>query len=122
MCTNYRQSAIEAMKFGTLEHIRETKTPFKAEVFPNDPAPIIRPARAESEHSGHLEWTPARFCLVPFWAQDGQVTKRGRMAYNARTETAAEKPMFRQAWSRAQFCLVPAELVYEPNWESGRAV
>jgi putative SOS response-associated peptidase YedK len=59
MCTNYRPSAIEAMKFGALEDIRETKIPFKVEVFPNDPAPIIRPARAESENAGHLEWTPA---------------------------------------------------------------
>jgi putative SOS response-associated peptidase YedK len=122
MCTNYRPSAIEAMKFGTLEDIRETKIPFKVEVFPNDPAPIIRPARADSENAGHLEWTPARFGLVPFWAKDDQVAKLGRMAYNARTETVAEKPMFRQAWSRAQFCLVPAELFYETNWESGSAV
>jgi putative SOS response-associated peptidase YedK len=81
------------MKFGTLEDIRETKIPFKVEVFPNDPAPIIRPARAESENAGNLEWTPARFGLVPFWAKDDQVAKLGRMAYNARTETVDEKRM-----------------------------
>ncbi len=44
------------------------------------------------------------------------------MAYNARSETVAQKPMFRGAWSRAQFCLIPADAFYEPNWESGRAV
>ncbi len=30
--------------------------------------------------------------------------------------------MFRQAWSRRQFCLVPADAFYEPNWETGHAV
>jgi hypothetical protein len=49
LCTNYRPSAIEAMKFGTLEDIRETKIPFKVEVFPNDPAPIFRPARVAAD-------------------------------------------------------------------------
>jgi len=122
MCTNYRPSAIEAYKSGVFEDIRETRVPFKAEVFPNDPAPIIRPARADSANAGHLESVPARFGLVPFWAKNDQLAKLGRMAYNARTETVASKPMFREAWKRAQFCLIPAEVFYEPNWQSGSAV
>jgi len=122
MCTNYRPSAIEALKSGGLEDIRETKIVFKAEVFPNDPAPIVRPARAGSPNADHLESVPARFGLVPFWAKDNQLAKLGRMAYNARTETVSTKPMFREAWKRGQFCLIPAEVFYEPNWQSGSAV
>jgi putative SOS response-associated peptidase YedK len=44
------------------------------------------------------------------------------MTYNARSETAPEKPSFRQAWSRRQWCLVPIQCFYEPSYESGRVV
>jgi putative SOS response-associated peptidase YedK len=61
----------------------------------------------------------ACFGLIPYWSND---TKIARMTYNARSETASEKPSFRQAWSRRQWCLVPMECFYEPNYESGRSV
>lgn len=121
MCTNYRPSSRELFAAGVFENIRETKIKFKREVFPNDPAPIIRLEHTEGATRG-LEWVPARFGLVPFWAKAEQVAKLGRMSYNARTETVSSKPMFRQAWRRRQFCLVPADAFYEPSWETGQAV
>jgi putative SOS response-associated peptidase YedK len=30
--------------------------------------------------------------------------------------------MFRAAWSRRQYCLVPADAFYEPNYESGKPI
>lgn len=122
MCTNYHPASRELLDSGAFGDVRETRIPFKPEVFPNDPAPIIRRAVDSSGAGIDRECLPARFGLVPFWAKDDQVTKLGRMAYNARTETVSSKPMFRQAWRRAQFCLIPAHWFYEPNWESGRAV
>jgi putative SOS response-associated peptidase YedK len=125
MCTNYRPSSLEAFRKGIPEDIRETKIrPFKAkaEVFPNELAPIIRLEHEEAAESRNLEWVPARFGLVPMWAKEEQVAKLGRMAYNARTETVSSKPMFRYAWRHRQFCLVPTDAFYEPNWESGQAV
>lgn len=59
------------------------------------------------------------FGLVPHWARDLAI---GRRTYNARSETVHEKPSFRDAWRRGQRCIVPAEAIYEPCWESGRAV
>ncbi len=59
------------------------------------------------------------FGLVPTWAQD---TKIARHTYNARSETAAEKPSFRDAWRRAQHCIIPVDAFYEPDWHSGKAV
>jgi putative SOS response-associated peptidase YedK len=59
------------------------------------------------------------FGLVPHWSQD---TKIARHTYNARSETAAEKPSFRDAWRKAQHCIIPAEAFYEPDWRSGKAV
>jgi putative SOS response-associated peptidase YedK len=122
MCTNYRPSAREQFDLGLLEDIRETKIPFKVEVFPNDPAPIILYEQGDNDIDPHPAWVPARFGLVPGWAKDDQIAKLGRMAYNARTETVSSKPMFRAAWGRRQYCLVPVEAFYEPNWESGQAV
>jgi len=116
MCTNYRPSSIEAFRDGVLADIRDTKIPFKAEVFPNEFAPIIRLEHSESAEGKNVVAVSARFGLVPFWAKDDSVAKLGRMAYNARTETVASKPMFRTAWNQRRFCLIPAEAFYEPNW------
>lgn len=46
----------------------------------------------------------------------------GRFQNNARSETVAEKPSFRNAWKRRQFGLIPVHAFYEPNYESGKAV
>ncbi len=59
------------------------------------------------------------FGLVPHWATD---TKIARQTYNARSETVAEKPSFRDAWKRAQHCIIPASAIYEPDWRSGKAI
>lgn len=59
------------------------------------------------------------FGLVPHWSTDTAITKR---TYNARSETVAEKPSFRDAWKRGQHCIIPAEAIFEPDWRSGKAV
>lgn len=64
-------------------------------------------------------WVPACFGLVPTWARDAKIV---RATYNARTETLAEKPSFRNAWARGQLCIIPVEALYEPCYETGRAV
>ena len=59
------------------------------------------------------------FGLVPHWAEDTKIT---RHTFNARSETVAEKPSFREAWKRAQHCIIPADAIYEPDWRSGKAI
>jgi len=66
-----------------------------------------------------LEALIGLFGLLPHWAKD---LKLARRTYNARSETVAEKPSFRDAWRQAQHCIIPVEAIYEPDWRSGRAV
>ena len=59
------------------------------------------------------------FGLIPHWATD---TKIARQTYNARAETVAVKPSYRDVWKKAQHCIVPADAIYEPDWRTGKAV
>lgn len=65
------------------------------------------------------EALPGLFGLVPHWSPDTKITKH---TYNARSETVASKPSFREAWKRAQHCIIPADAFFEPDWRSGKAV
>jgi len=47
--------------------------------------------------AGPFRWQPRHWGLVPFWAKDPAI---GQRMINARVETVAEKPSFRQAFSR----------------------
>ena len=59
------------------------------------------------------------FGLIPHWATD---TKIARQTYNARSETVAVKPSYRDAWKKAHHCIIPADAFYEPDWRSGKAI
>jgi len=62
------------------------------------------------------ELTFFRWGLIPSWAKDLSI---GNRMFNARAETVAEKPSFRQAYRRRR-CLIPANGFYEWRSEQGR--
>ena len=108
MCANYRPASREALAALPLP------PPDFAygEAYPASVVPIVT-------NFAPRQWTPATFGLVPTWADDLKIM---RSNYNARSETLGEKPSFRQAWQRGQLCIVPAEVLYEPCYETGMAV
>ena len=59
------------------------------------------------------------FGLIPHWAND---TKIARHTYNARSESVAEKPSYRDAWRLGRRCIIPADAIYEPDWRTGKAI
>lgn len=55
-------------------------------------------------------------------ARSRRPASRAILTNNARTETVATRPTYRDAWAAGQRCLVPASWYQEPNWETGRNV
>lgn len=72
-------------------------------VAPTQDVPVLRLGEAGRE------LTTMYWGLVPFWAKDKSI---GAKMINARSETAAEKPSFRQAYAKRR-CLIPADGFYE---------
>jgi len=59
---------------------------------------------------------PMRWGLVPTWSKEAAPKYA---TFNARLESVADKPAFRNAWRRSQTCLVPSLGYYEWRTESG---
>ena len=75
---------------------------------PTQSAPVIRRhPETGDRHLGLLRWG-----LVPHWAKDLKATAQ---PINARGETVARAPMFRDAFARRR-CLIPADAFYE--WQT----
>jgi len=94
----------------------------KHDVWPGYPATFIRsPKEADvgDEAVPDREALAGLFGLIPHWATDANI---GRQTYNARSETVAQKPSFRDAWKQAQHCIIPVDAIFEPDWRSGKAI
>jgi putative SOS response-associated peptidase YedK len=76
-------------------------------IAPTQPVPIVRAAAG-----GGRELALALWGLVPHWAKERAL---GAKLINARAETLAEKPAFRDALRRRR-CLLPADGFYE--WQA----
>jgi putative SOS response-associated peptidase YedK len=68
-----------------------------------------KPVPAVAVRGGQRVLSTLRWGLIPFWAKDPGI---GAKMINARVETAAEKPAFREAFARRR-CLLPADGYYE---------
>lgn len=113
MCANYysllRQHA-------SLFDMPEPSFEYREDIYPGYSAPLI--FKNKRQPIPQWEWREAIFGLVPKWAKDSKVSKH---TYNARSESIAEKPSFKTAWHKSQFCLIPAEKIYEPRYVDGKA-
>jgi putative SOS response-associated peptidase YedK len=77
-------------------------------------APTQEIAAVRETAPGERELASLRWGLVPHWTKD---PANARLMINARSETAASKPSFRQALARRR-CLVPASGFYE--WKKAK--
>ena len=93
----------------------ELPTGFPVESYPGFAAPLV----VKSHQTTRVACGLARFGLIPAWAKDDKIS---RHTYNARSETAAEKPSYRAAWRHRQYGLVLVDDFYEPHYDSGKAI
>ena len=63
--------------------------------------------------------TQARWWFVPHWFKGDDLKTWKQTTFNARIETAHEKPTFRIAW-QSNRCLIPASGYYEWTGEKGK--
>jgi putative SOS response-associated peptidase YedK len=77
-------------------------------IAPTDTVEVVRPA-----DSGANQLVPMRWGFVPWWWK--KALKDVPAAFNARSETTADKPMFRDSFKHRR-CIVPASAYYE--WKS----
>ena len=89
------------------------------DVYPLGDAPFIR-LSAEGQEGGRpaLVAETGMFGLLEHWSE----LQHGRRTYNARSETVAKLPTYRGPWRKGQRCIIPAEVIFEPCYESGSAV
>jgi putative SOS response-associated peptidase YedK len=81
-------------------------------IAPTQPVAAVRVvAEAAARELVLLRWG-----LIPFWAKDPEI---GARLINARAETVAEKPAFRDAFKRRR-CLVVADGFYEWQKQEGK--
>src|ERR1041385_4258490 len=106
MCGRYRLSRRKQLideYFGT--DSGESDWNPRYNIAPTQPVPVIRqPASVPARKLSLLRWG-----LIPSWARDSSV---GAGMINARSETAATKPVFREALAFRR-CLIPADGFYE---------
>lgn len=89
---------------------QQFELPFAPELEPRfNIAPSQPIAAVRCHDTGQRELVMLRWGLVPAWADDPSI---GYKMINARGETAASKPSFRQAF-RNRRCLIPADGFYE---------
>jgi len=101
-------------------HEDDLATLFEVETYPLTPRYNIAPTQSvpviRQRRDGTRVMEEMRWGLVPHWVKDPKEFKAN--LFNARSESAAEKPAFRDAM-RTHRCLVPASGFYEWRVEEG---
>lgn len=88
-------------------------------IAPTQLIPIVRAGTPQelSQGAAELILEPARWGLFPHWKKDDS----GPPLFNARAETAAQKPSFRDAMKHSR-CLIPMDGYYEWHSEDGHKI
>jgi len=109
MCGRFSQAQIAELDREVFELLSVPRLEPRYNIAPTQDAAVVRVGGTRER-----EMVPLRWGLIPAWAKDPTI---GNRMINARAETLAEKPAFRDAFAERR-CLVPADGFYE--WEKLR--
>jgi putative SOS response-associated peptidase YedK len=84
---------------------RLTNHPPRYNAAPSQELLVIR----RNHKTGEISLDPLRWGLIPYWCKD---PKGGRKPINAKAETVASLPMFREAYARRR-CILPVDGFFE---------
>jgi len=129
MCSHYEGvNEIKRLRAKFGGKLPDEVFPPKNDIWPGYDSLLIRRPR-EAALDPHDDAIPdkellgGRFGLIPHWVKDDkQATQMMRRCFNARSETAAKLPAFRDAWKYSRHCIIPADAIYEPDWRTGKAI
>ncbi len=105
MCGRYRLARKKEILAETFDVENEVDWSPRYNVAPSQDVPVVRQDAARPARSLSL----IRWGLIPSWSKDA---KAGYKMINARAETVADMPAFRDPF-RSRRCLVPADGFYE---------
>jgi putative SOS response-associated peptidase YedK len=106
MCGRYAVDPRRLDRLVRLLSLPPPDFPAHYDIRPSQTVPVIR------DLGNGPEWAMMRWGLIPHWAKEA---KTSYSTFNARVETAAQKPAFRDPWVHRR-CIVPATGFYE--WQT----
>ena len=104
MCGRYRLTRVDKLA-GRFDIEPDDDWGPRYNIAPAQNIPVIRQHPEEPKRFG----SKMRWGLIPFWAKDASI---GYKMINARAETVATKPAFREALKKRR-CLIPGDGFYE---------
>ena len=113
MCSRYSLTSPHESVRNTFKYKNAELFPPRYNIAPSQPVAIVRP-----DPTGERELALVRWGLIPGWVKN---PSEFTMIINARSETALEKPSFRNAM-RHRRCIVPADGFYEWTGVPGKKV
>lgn len=112
MCVNY--VPIRRDQFGYFD-VEPPSDNWRSEVWQDYAAPII----VADDARGRISRL-ATYGMVPKARIPQKVKKFTTM--NARSESVGKTRSYSGAWKAAQYCLIPMQSFFEPNWETGKHI
>ena len=85
---------------------------------------FLRPTPVENRSDAQpwLQAVMGQWGLIAPGSAARRPASRAILTNNARAESIAGRPTYRDAWRQGRRCLIPAAWYQEPNWETGKNI
>lgn len=127
MCTNYRapdeDPGISELRLGLIDLWK--RAPWEPEIYPDYLAPTVAmiDGRVEAFLAGFGYWPRAlQKANIEAAKAEGKAPPIMRSTMNVRDDNLGKSPLYGPTWRAGRRCLIPAQWIYEPCYETGKNV